>query len=229
MARLPRRRISVRRMAAVRMAELYRLAVHRRAYGIFLSPDQWSIAIAETLAAAPRGASPTGKAGREIRWAGLDLMSLRREMAKFDLGTFSDDELATIVRAVDSSREHDDFARTRSDTLAKHLSVTAEERWLCNIRTIGAIDETPAERRVRNRAEKNERDKKRQRTNRAGKHRPQSKSLSAEKPWEKAGISRATWYRQKRETTLSPDLLNIGEATKLSHTPERLANCRDAA
>ena len=226
---LPRSWVAARRRASIRMAELFRLATFRQQYGITLAPDLWLFALAATLASAPAVRVPIGRRGQSFQWHGLDAGTLLHWVSECRLGQFSISELSTVINAVERVRERNGHTLIRSDEIARMLSVTAEERWLCNIKTIGAIDETREERKARHKVEKNERDRERIRATRAGQHRPQALSLSARKPWEAAGVSRATWYRQQAETTLSPDLKNIGEATKLSHEPERSVNADEAA
>ncbi|MFC5421049.1 hypothetical protein ACFPOB_15940 [Bosea eneae] len=233
-ARIPRRRMTVRRRASIRMAELYRLAIFRHQFGVSLSPDQWAFALAATLASAPAEKVRYGKRGQSYQWHGLDGASLFYWIEECRLGRFSLEEVTTIMAAVERWRERNGFTLIRSDVLARMLSVTAEERWLCRITTIGAIDETAQEREARARTDKNTRERERNRTKRAGKHKPRAvyldQSLSARKPWEVEGISRATWYRRQRETSVLPCVsIDKGTATNLSHEPERPANTDEAA
>lgn len=85
------------------------------------------------------------------------------------------------------------------------LDVTAEERWACSIRTIGAVDETLEQRQARRKDELRvyERDRsRRRRTARGAIQRPiyEARSAARSKPWEALGISRATWYRRGEST-----------------------------
>ncbi len=235
-ARIPRRRISVRQRASIRMAELYRIAKFRKQFGVRLSPDQWVYALAVTLASAPPGSTPIGRGGRAIVWSGLDIISLRRWLDDCGLvDDFHDNELRSVIGAAERWREENGFVLMRSDVMAQLLAVTAEERWACRIKTIGAVDESRDERQQRQKSEKNERDKKRMRTSRAGQHKPRAvyleQSLSALKPWEAEGISRRTWERRRaRVASVSPDIsLNIGQATDLRQPEERPANTDEAA
>ena len=82
-----------------------------------------------------------------------------------------------------------------------------EKRTRLKLRTIGAYDMTKQERRQIAKETKREQDRLRQRQKRKSQGRKDRASYEAEsvealKPWEAAGVSRATWYRN-RETALS--------------------------
>lgn len=93
-----------------------------------------------------------------------------------------------------------------ADQLAWRYRVTREERDMLGLTTIGAIDQGKAARTKRRR----ERDRKRK----ADKRRAQgvkpraeyeARGLTRLKPWQEAGMSRASWYRKRqRETETSP-------------------------
>jgi hypothetical protein len=88
--------------------------------------------------------------------------------------------------------------RWRADTLGARLRLTAAEREALQIRTIGDIETTTAERLARRR-ERSRRSKARKREQ-AGAV-PRSEYLAAcaapMKPWERLGISRRTWFRKR--------------------------------
>jgi hypothetical protein len=89
--------------------------------------------------------------------------------------------------------------RWRADKLAARLNLTEAERRRLNIRTIGAVDVTKAEREATRRSRKLEA----QRILRRAKGiKPrkvyEGRSASASKPWEAEGISRRTWYRRQQ-------------------------------
>lgn len=90
--------------------------------------------------------------------------------------------------------------RWRADTLAAKLGLTAADRARWQITTIGAIDLLKEQRAARRR----ERDRARKRRNRrAAGAQPRAEYLAsikvgAKRPWEAAGVSRATWYRQQK-------------------------------
>jgi len=85
----------------------------------------------------------------------------------------------------------------RADTLAKELGLTESTRSRLQIRTIGSVDMTRAERKQARRLRQRQRDRARRRALGA---KSQANSINRTKPWLAAGISRATWYRQ-RETS----------------------------
>lgn len=77
-----------------------------------------------------------------------------------------------------------------ADKLGWKLRLTDAIRTKLKIRTIGAIDLSKAQRLVRRKAKQAEYDRKR---------RPRKRQPIG-KPWIAHGISRASWYRQRRET-----------------------------
>lgn len=206
---IPAKRITARRRASWRLAQLYRLAAYRRVNGVTLDPNTWAFCLASTLASAAPGVSPVGTAGRAVRWHGLDLLTLKRAIAEADLGDFSDDELGTIIEAVSRWQKAHPYEIIKADKMAAMLAVTAEERAFCSMTTVGAVDE-PADKRAARAAEARAvRDRERARTKRAGKHKPRSvylaAALTSSKPWEQEGISRRTWERRRaRVASVSP-------------------------
>ncbi len=107
------------------------------------------------------------------------------------------EQRSMIVNGIESARAW------RADQLAWRLRLTKEERTMLGITTIGAVDHGKAARIKR----RKERDKQRkQQARRAAGVKPRSEyraaSVSHNEPWKEAGVSRATWYRQ-RGTTLS--------------------------
>ena len=96
--------------------------------------------------------------------------------------------------------------RYRADKLAWKLRVTAAEREELKLRTIGAIDQTKAERAAIAKAKHRERDIARRRAKGV---KPRAEYLATikqqPKPWEAAGMSRRSWYRA-RGTTSAPHI-----------------------
>jgi hypothetical protein len=96
-----------------------------------------------------------------------------------------------------------------AERLGLRQQVTNQERERLRIWTIAAHDMTAEERKEQRRAKAAAR-KRRQRS-----RKPRAAylagSIARAKPWEKAGVSRATWYRQNRETGVSTvKLLVVG-------------------
>lgn len=86
--------------------------------------------------------------------------------------------------------------RWSADKLAWKLRLTEADRARLKIRTIGAIDCNREQRLARAKARRADRDAKR---------RPR-KPRAAAKPWIAQGISRATWFRRRRETNSAPHI-----------------------
>lgn len=95
--------------------------------------------------------------------------------------------------------------RYKADALAWKLKITKEERRMLGITTIGAVGENKGM-RTKRRKEQDRQRKINQRRSAGAKPRDQyeQQSASRAKPWELEGISRATWYRRKREIETSP-------------------------
>ena len=91
--------------------------------------------------------------------------------------------------------------RFKADTLAAKLNLTAADRARWKITTIGAVD-LLKDKRIAARRERDRQRKIRDRRARGVQQRAKYlASVSAKsKPWEAAGMSRATWYRRQRET-----------------------------
>lgn len=92
-----------------------------------------------------------------------------------------------------------------ADELAGRLRLTKQERTMLAITTIGAVDQTRAERREARR-EKDRLRKERIRREKGSKPRAEfvAKSRESERPWVSEGVSRATWYRLFRDTETGP-------------------------
>src|SRR5262249_38385872 len=105
-----------------------------------------------------------------------------------------------------------------ADHLAKFLGVTYAQRQALGLTTIGSINvKKRARKMLRKRRDRLAKEAKR----RALGMRPQSRSLSATKPWRELGMSRASWYRRnkarkKRETTLSTPIFLSSEDRTVS-------------
>jgi hypothetical protein len=91
--------------------------------------------------------------------------------------------------------------KPNAERLGLRQRVTNQERERLRIWTIAAYDMTAEERKEQRRARAAAR--KRRQRNRKPRAAYLAGSIARAKPWEKAGISRATWYRQNRETSVS--------------------------
>jgi hypothetical protein len=188
-----------------RLCELQRLAAFRAHHRVPLGdPDAWAMAIAEVCL---------------YHRDGCDLLSFQKVQPD-PLPISDDDALAAIHRVCRvAAWKGVDYRPTRAATVGRNLDVTAEERWACDIRTMRAVDETPADaeaerkerdrerkRRKRRAADKQARKRERERGRRrrtAKGARPRAESLSRTRPWEARGISRSTWERRRRAARTS--------------------------
>ncbi len=171
--------------------------------------DDMELVAGYLVAAAGSGMEPLGFAGRFMPW----LEAQSREMV--------------TARRV--------FSRTQptakkplflsADDVARHMAVSLAERGTLGLRTIGACDVSADERKRLAAERKRQRDRDRQRSRReSNKTRDEylAGSKRATKPWEEAGVSRATWYRQNHmrqvvantltENSIRDGLVSAGEA-----------------
>lgn len=162
--------------AAVRLSELNRLFVHR--YGSSLPDDDEGEAMARVA---------VHHIGR-LRDASRRIGDWLTYWAPW-LG------LASRERLIRDALECP--LRYRADKLGWKLRLTALERRELKIRTIGAMDQTKAERRAQARASKRQRDHARRRAQGAKPRAEyEAQSLEQSQPWKAEGISRRTWYRR---------------------------------
>jgi hypothetical protein len=186
-----------------------------------MDPDTWAFVLAATLGAAKSAWLPTANNRGIVRWPGLTLESLYEAITRCDLGDFTDDELETKIAAVEQWQAKCGVHLISMRRLGEMLNLTAAEREVCRIRTIDAVDETRDERKARlAKAQKAaDREAKRAKRGRVAREVYEGSSLSKTKPWEAEGISRATWYRRKRETGVSAHHIypSLHERTHLSH------------
>ena len=128
-------------------------------------------------------------------------------------GKVTEAEASAITEEASITRKH-----LSADNLARFLGVTYAQRQALHLTTIGSIDVGKrARKELRKRRDRMAKKRKR----RALGMRPQSESLSATKPWEKLGMSRAAWYRRNKpgsrgETTLSTAIFLISEDRPVS-------------
>ncbi len=165
-------------MAALRVAELTRLLVAR--YGEILPDDDAGREDATLVChhLARRAGKPID---RIAEW-----LTLRAPWMPHD------------ERAALADRIMDNPLRWRADTLAQRLNLTAEERTRLGIRTIGAVDQTAADRKEARRLAKQQ---SKQTMRRSSGAIPRGEYLASstqhQQPWQALGISRRTWYRRR--------------------------------
>ena len=182
----PKRAFSPRRRAAIRLAELRRLADRRTAKGTDLGPWQaWATAFAQ--AAVCLGVE--------------DVLADLRARCPVEIGSVR--ETRKLIVNVRRQIERRNFEGFGPDSVGALLEVTSAEADAYRLRTIFGADETRAHRINRKydaRCEK-------QRIAAAAKRRAAGKkprqefietSAEAAKPWLAAGVSRRTWYRRNQ-------------------------------
>lgn len=173
------RRSTPRQLCALRLADIARLI--RARHGIVL-PDNADGRVIASIALHHQAALH----GESDPWSWLELWApwLRLGEAEAMIGRLKQRKV------------------WKADELGAALGVTAQERRRLGLTTIGACDETSAERIARRRAA--DRDRKRAQRYLKGQVSRQeylAKSMSSKRPWEAEGISRATWYRRRSEVS----------------------------
>jgi hypothetical protein len=174
-----RRRFATPAIVTFRMAEIFRVFNHR--YGGAPLPDD--DAGRDDLKLVFQVLSTTGNAGRRM-------VDVARTWAPW----LPPDELTALVADVEAHPR-----RFKADTIAARLGITAKTRALLDLRTIGAIDQS-VEARAEVRRLQKLLDKQQQRRAAGARPRGQYETLSVQQqqPWQAMGISRRTWYRQRR-------------------------------
>jgi hypothetical protein len=123
---------------------------------------------------------------------------------QFSMGDWLDHRAPWLAGAERTSMIADVLARPikwKAEKLAHRLGLDAERRTRLRITTIGAIDQTKAQRKALSRIK--ERDRKRGKRRASGCRtiaEVREKSAKVLKPWEALGISRAKYYRLKKNT-----------------------------
>jgi hypothetical protein len=193
-----------------RLGELRRAAAFRVQHGVPLGePETWAMLIADVCL---------------YHRDGCDLFTFR-EVQRDGVWIRDDVAMAAIHRVCRvAAWKGVDYRPISAATAGKMLGITAEERWACDIRTMRAVDETPADakadRRVRDRGRKREersmadaadreRERERGRRRRAAKGaKPRARYLAEaharREQWEAQGISRRTWERRRAASPSTP-------------------------
>jgi hypothetical protein len=166
-------------IVTLRMAELFRLFVHR--YGSAPLPDD--DAGRDDLKLLFQVLSTTGDAPRRM-------VDVARTWAPWVLP----DERTALVDEITAHPR-----RFKADTIAARLGITDEIRTLLKLRTIGAIDK-PAEQRTAERREQQRLAKEQQRRAVGVPTIAEARAARKRKqPWVEAGIPRSTWYRRRQQ------------------------------
>lgn len=126
------------------------------------------------------------------------------------------EEAEALASAADQVAEWQD-----ADELAWRIGLTQADHDRLYIRTIGFVGFNKCQRKALQKEKKKHRDTERRRA-RGAKPRAQyeAESISRARPWEKLGMSKATWYRHRkveRETSARPILfLNVNKRPLVS-------------
>jgi hypothetical protein len=195
----PKRKLSVRQHAAMRLGEIVRLRHWRKKYRTESDLNKWLFVVCHTLAPLKE------------RKGGLDLYHLHDFLKHCPLSFDDDDAVKMIHKACEYRAEHPNFRNLSSETVGECLDVTSEERRGCRITQMAAVDETPEQRNALRR----EKDRQRKQHERRAKSvmpraEYEAESLSRSKPWKALKMSRAKYYRlglHKRETSVSATYL----------------------
>lgn len=105
--------------------------------------------------------------------------------------------------------------RRRADILAERLGLTAAERRRLRITSIGAIDQSKAERLADRKQRKRLASRERRRAQ--GARQRDAIPLTISQPWRSAGVSRSTWYRTRRTDNTCPAYSELYADHDLSH------------
>lgn len=162
-------------IVGIRISELDRFFDHR--YGATLPPDDAGLADAYIMTH-HLAALRTDPHGRIVEW-------LARRCP-----WMMPDEADTMAKAAIAKPR-----KWRARTLGQRLGLTAAERKLLAITSIAACDQTDEE-RAQERAEQKRLAEAARR--RAAGATTRTQSVAAAKPWRQAGVSRTTWYRQRK-------------------------------
>lgn len=118
--------------------------------------------------------------------------------------------------------------KVKATTLGQRLRVTSEEREYLKLWTVTPFDLTDKQLKEQRKAKKRARDRRRRR---AAGSKPRTEyeaaSVSRAKPWLAFGISRATWFRKRRET--SPRQVNLLNSRAHTCLTEKTAGPQEVA
>jgi hypothetical protein len=115
-------------------------------------------------------------------------------------GSLSEAEAITTLEQADDMRQH----RT-ADKLARFLGITFPQRTVLGITSIGSVDVNRRARALlRRRRQRLYLERRRRSRGARPRAEYEANSRSRNKPWEVESMSRATWYRNRRETSAKP-------------------------
>jgi hypothetical protein len=208
------KKMSYRSLAALKMAQLYRLAkVHIEA-GDILDAEPWLKVASNILSSAPSGAEGSRRGTAPPIIFGLSVDSLALAAVRLGLN-FTAEQIERHVMSTANWRAHETilvgrpvYRPMKPDTIGRLLGITQESRKEARAWLIGTFDGSPQARKEAYAAREAQR--RRQDRTKAG-ARSHSQSISRQKPWKDVGISRATWYRQ-RAVVIDANVINGNQA-----------------
>ncbi|HUI21322.1 MAG TPA: hypothetical protein VLZ74_09795 [Methylocella sp.] len=204
-----------RRMGLILLSEMFRLYNKRLRTDGGLDFYQWRYCIAAVLNKAPRGHIRINGRKAVVTWPGLD--ALERELSIFGM-SLAEREMAALI--ADVCKRKKPIGRKE---LGSRLKLTPEERLDPDIRAynlipVGETAESLKEKRQIEKAGKKRKDRRAKGS--VSRDAYEANSLTREAPWEKEGISKATWYRKTPKDVLA-ELANERRRKAQAETAER--------
>jgi hypothetical protein len=118
------------------------------------------------------------------------------EAAKRMGGSITEAKASDITEEASVTRKH-----LSADNAARFLGVTYQQRQALGLTTIGSVNvKKLARKELRKRRDRMNKERRRRAQGAIPRAEYRGNSLSTTKPWEKAGMSRRTWYRNKQRT-----------------------------
>lgn len=185
--------------------EAKRLLFFKKSQGVLFDRIDALKALAFIRSSAPSGYLKFRK-NRAFKWWELDGVSLKDDARLAGIDAH-DDEISEALGQVSRWRRTHGSKQICAGTLGKLLDLAADERIELQITSIVAKDDTAEAKHSRRKAGWRARKALVRRTEgRMTRAEYEGESLSKTKPWELAGVSRATWYRRQAngETGCSP-------------------------
>jgi hypothetical protein len=148
---------------------------------------------------------------------------MRREIAKC-APWLDQNEIEELIQEITDTPTWKRKPKAR--TIGRRLQVTYPERQRLQLKTIGPCDMSETALALIRQQKKRQRERRRRELNGAVSRADYlvAHSLSKQQPWTKAGMSRATWYRQQRETGPCPINLNKTEHALVSNSLSQVAD-----
>jgi hypothetical protein len=183
----PKRGLTIRQEAAIRLGEIARLHHWRTKYGVEIDQNKWLFVICHTLAPLKE------------REGGLDLFHVNEFLRRHRMPLRDDDaKVKTIHNVCDYRKALPQLRNLSRTTATKMLDVTADERWRNTIKTMDAVDETPEQRKsLRLQTDRERKERERRAKGVKTRQEYEATSLSSTKPWLELGIGRRTWERRR--------------------------------